>query len=87
MRKSLRLGIKRTLKMQLLIAKCFKNDMKLVFSNAGVLNLWYAYHWWFAEAFQMVREIFSENAKRIVFTKSSQKLFCFTTEIIRMKIG
>jgi len=24
--------------------------------NTGVTNLWYAYHWWYAKVFQVVRE-------------------------------
>ena len=35
--------------------------------NTGVPNLWYAYHWLYAEAFQVVREIFSKIAQRICF--------------------
>ena len=27
----------------------------------GVPNLWYAYHWWYAEAFLVVREMFFQK--------------------------
>ena len=39
--------------------------------TARVPNLWYAYQWWYAEAFQVVREMFSKNAKKVfVFTET-----------------
>ena len=51
----------------------FLSERNLAF-RAGVPNLWYAYHWWYAEAFLVVREIFSKNTKRIrfhiIFTKT-----------------
>jgi hypothetical protein len=30
-------------------------SLSVLSSSAGVPNLWYAYHWWYAERFQVVR--------------------------------
>ena len=40
-----------------------------------VPNLWHAYHRWYAEAFQVVRKIFSNHAKRICFHGILTKIF------------
>ena len=34
------------------------------------------YHWWYAEAFQVLREMFSKNAKTICFHGILNKTFC-----------
>ena len=50
--------------------KNFALKMLSIF-RAGVPNRWYAYHWWYTEAFQVVREMFSKNAKKVfVFTET-----------------
>ena len=57
------------------------------YSKAGVFNSWYAYHWWYAKAFQEVREIFSKYDKRICFHGILTKTFLLSTEISCMQIG
>ena len=43
----------------------------------GVPNLWYAYHWWYADAFLVVREMFFQNCKKsLCFHRNSHPKKC-----------
>ena len=57
-------------------------NMKPCFKS-GVLNQWYAYHWWYAKAFLVVREMFFQKCKKcICFHRNSHPEQCSNVNLV-----